>query len=449
MQNKNYLINRVTFATGLFLTLLFLFSYSLGFAFYNYILLLGVVFMALPFIPNLVRAEKNFFLFLIMLLMLLLILFRNNTLYGGTLRSSLATMSGIILFFMLKNSSYWQKSFIKWVIIFSVISYTIGIFFLLFPNLLISHFVPLMNLDLKYTRKLMTMISNGYMTGIANHYSLMGMYMALGSIAVFSQYFVLNDNGRISFRSKGWFPSALMMLGCFLTGKRAHFLFTLGALFVMYVVLTTRIKMKTVLKFFGATIFSVLVVYIIIRMGAFGNILSRYFRESADLNSLSSNRLDRLWVPALYFFRQHPIFGIGWKNFSLNARSLEMYFDAYEGLDAHNVYIQLLAETGVIGFGVFMSFFIYNMTAIIKTAKVGGYLQRIAAVSFGGNRAVPVAPIAFSLGYQVFFLVYCLTGNPLYDSACVLPYFFACSMGIFWHSRTKSAATRGIVSLGL
>ena len=30
------------------------------------------------------------------------------------------------------------------------------------------------------------------------------------------------------------------------------------------------------------------------------------------------------------------------------------------------------------------------------------------------------------VGAQVFFLIYCLSGNPLYDPQCYIPYFMSC-----------------------
>lgn len=62
-----------------------------------------------------------------------------------------------------------------------------------------------------------------------------------------------------------------------------------------------------------------------------------------------------LWGIALDFFRQSPVLGVGWGNF------VELYGSYAEGISwlpagqfaAHNLYLQLLAETGLAGFGAF------------------------------------------------------------------------------------------------
>ena len=37
-------------------------------------------------------------------------------------------------------------------------------------------------------------------------------------------------------------------------------------------------------------------------------------------------------------------------------------------------------------------------------------------------------PLLFSLGYQTVFMLYGITGNPLYDQNCVIMYFLSCSI---------------------
>ena len=45
--------------------------------------------------------------------------------------------------------------------------------------------------------------------------------------------------------------------------------------------------------------------------------------------------------------------------------------------------------------------------------------------------------MTFSLGYQVFFYAYCVTGNPLYQYETYIPYFAACAIAIFYHKRNQ------------
>ena len=72
----------------------------------------------------------------------------------------------------------------------------------------------------------------------------------------------------------------------------------------------------------------------------------------------------------------------------------------------HNVYLQLLFDHGLLGLVLYGSFFIVNIKNAIKKRYF------------------------FSMCLQIVFLVYCMTGNPLYDYYFFIPYLlFACYEG--------------------
>lgn len=82
----------------------------------------------------------------------------------------------------------------------------------------------------------------------------------------------------------------------------------------------------------------------------------------------------------------------------------------------HNIYLQLLAEVGVIGFSVFMFMLFFTLIDIfLKTNEV-----------LHENKKAPELPILFySLSFQIFFLIYGLSGNPLFDYTQFSVYCFA------------------------
>ena len=72
-----------------------------------------------------------------------------------------------------------------------------------------------------------------------------------------------------------------------------------------------------------------------------------------------------LWKIALSFFIEHPILGIGWGHF-------KEYIPAYMGdlNNVHNNYIQLLCETGVVGFLLVMVPLVLIFRETIKLIRV-------------------------------------------------------------------------------
>ena len=80
-------------------------------------------------------------------------------------------------------------------------------------------------------------------------------------------------------------------------------------------------------------------------------------------------------------------------------------------LNAHNVYVQVLAESGIIGFTIYMLSAIKSLMVSITLLRKHGDLipqQRIV--------------IYMSTLFQIFVLLYNLTGNTLYDYTI---YFYA------------------------
>ena len=130
---------------------------------------------------------------------------------------------------------------------------------------------------------------------------------------------------------------------------------------------------------------------------------------------VSTSRFE-LYAWAWKLFREHPLFGIGWGMYRTTVVG-NVTFRAV--LDTHNIYLQLLAETGLIGFLVFVTLFLYMW---IKTKNA--YLECLQKYP----QSIWKMAISFSLLYQTFFLLYGLTGNTLYDQHNQILYMISCSI---------------------
>ena len=76
-----------------------------------------------------------------------------------------------------------------------------------------------------------------------------------------------------------------------------------------------------------------------------------------DSGDMGSGRLD-LWKSALSWWEQNPIFGGGLHSNYLNT-----------GRATHNTYLQILSETGLIGFGIGITFFVLMLKKAYKFEK--------------------------------------------------------------------------------
>lgn len=133
--------------------------------------------------------------------------------------------------------------------------------------------------------------------------------------------------------------------------------------------------------------------------------------KATSSNDPFSGRLS-LYSLAFSLFQKNYLTGIGWGNYRANTEGMF----GKEGLtyEVHNVYIQLLCETGIIGFFAFLG-------AVALTLSYGIRKYRKVILDKGNNA---IFVIELGLVMQLFFLAYCMTGNPLYDYNFCMSYFF-------------------------
>lgn len=136
-------------------------------------------------------------------------------------------------------------------------------------------------------------------------------------------------------------------------------------------------------------------------------ILSSFARFSElGADSTLSGRT-KLWTLAEHLWKLDFWTGIGYGSFSSFTTDHMAYVYSNFGVQrtyaAHNIYLQLLAETGVVGFCLFCAFFI---VALIGSVKI---LKQIEKSEFELRFLATVA-----LFLQMWFLMYGMSGNPLY-----------------------------------
>lgn len=246
-------------------------------------------------------------------------------------------------------------------------------------------------------------LDEAYKAGITMHYSTNGIYCAL--IVLLYASIILARGVDASKRKNH--SILFLVTGIFailLTTKRAHLLFSAFAIIVIYYFSTNTNKTRKVFNILAVTvtvlIFCVLLSPIIPVIGA---IMER-FLGTEDI----SNGRFAYWQQAWDCFLDNKLFGIGWgEYFKINKH----------GTSVHNVYIQLLCESGIVGFCVF----VYAMvkTYIVSIKNYRKYNTRMM-VKYKEM-------MLFSIAVQTFYLVYSFTGNCLYDMNVIF-YYLVCAM---------------------
>ena len=137
----------------------------------------------------------------------------------------------------------------------------------------------------------------------------------------------------------------------------------------------------------------------------------------------SSGRF-RLYAWAWKLFQRNPWLGIGWGAYRATTAGNATLA---RPMEAHNIYLQLLCENGIIGFVCFIALFLvfWNSTRL-------AYCQCRQHPPSKPNAWTGL--VYFSFAYQTFFLMYGVTGNPLYDSFFQMMYILSCMILVAYRS---------------
>lgn len=269
------------------------------------------------------------------------------------------------------------------------------------------------NLFPEYEETLLKQYSMGAMPGLTHHYSTNGMLVSVGTI-IYACY-------ALCYRKKKDIILFLVaVVALLLTGKRAHVVFGLFALYMTYYVYNVDKKQNRVVKSVGIGIVSVMVFFIASHFVPGLAVVADRFADAAETGDTTLGRTT-VWLKAAETIAQHPLLGMGWEQFSETGGW---------NWNIHNIYLQLLVEVGAVGFLAYCSWFVFFLLASWKNLTYLRIHRNLFTVE-------DTCVVSFSLALQILFLMYGFTGNPLYDQAMFVPYFVACGITQCYRRKVK------------
>lgn len=164
-----------------------------------------------------------------------------------------------------------------------------------------------------------------------------------------------------------WLNVILMVvfaMGMILSGTRGSWVATVGALVIVYL---PRLKPRHYLTIIIGVILGT---GIALQVPVIANFVN--YRVSSALSSGGEGRTT-IWLVTWNMFMQQPVLGIGWRmsetymslqDFDSTRQSLtwESNFGRFQPRTPHNIYLQNLAELGIVGFVLFMAWLIPLVT---------------------------------------------------------------------------------------
>ena len=148
--------------------------------------------------------------------------------------------------------------------------------------------------------------------------------------------------------------------------------------------------------------------------GANPLVSSEYFstvqeRLSTISDPTRESRRPQIWAAAIDMASEHPFFGVGMNQFEFEAAERTLYERGDPVENAHNIYLSLAAETGLIGLGAFLAF---ALVVAMQAAVASGRGRQTGALSLGLSAAMlaflvqglTVAQIRVSVLVAILFL---------------------------------------------
>ena len=166
--------------------------------------------------------------------------------------------------------------------------------------------------------------------------------------------------------------SSILFLSVFITGERMALLLILANIFIIYIgiILDKIISLKKMvllllISFFGISIFAY----------SFPDTTQRaYFSTIEKIINWRSSDYGLVWQSAYDVWMQSPFFGVGLHKYREACENLGIYGSSYLNaigsgvcFHPHNISLQLLSETGLVGFILFYTMVCFLTFSSLKT----------------------------------------------------------------------------------
>lgn len=293
---------------------------------------------------------------------------------------------GLVLWIALLNENQTADILKKMLVAFSFVNVFITLLFFFFSSFktLIAKILPKLNMNFVYE------------SGVLGQTGTNSYVICLAIIYMTTRY-LLSNKKRIS----SIIFLALGILALLLTGKRGPVIWVSVAIAVIDLLQYKTMSKKNIVKRIVAYIITItcIVVFVTIvsNVELVGNSLDRF---NVSDNDFSSGRF-ALYQKAIEIIKSNMLLGIGAGAYN------------FFGMGAHNDYLQIFAENGILCTCLYFAFIIGNLVKSIK----GYFMFRKET-------------LLYFIGVQVFFIFNALTGTSFLHYGFYIIYIMVCVSSI-------------------
>lgn len=175
----------------------------------------------------------------------------------------------------------------------------------------------------------------------------------------------------------------LSIIAIYISGERASFILTLVSLII--ILMSTNFFYKSKYYIFLLIILSLSIIissnqelrnkWQTTISNTIFNFSNKIVVEDKKYFLILDKKYTYMGLSAIKMFNDKPILGHGVKSFRFNCKKEPYQIDEFDnynfrlncGNHPHNTYIQLIAETGIVGFGFIIFFFIFILFSLLKS----------------------------------------------------------------------------------
>ena len=234
--------------------------------------------------------------------------------------------------------------------------------------------------------------------GFTTHYSTNGTILSLATI----YYFVMLQKDK---KPKNMLLLIISILLLLTVGKRAHPLLVAASIMSYYLFAKRDDMAKIIKRIITAVLIIILAIYgyfaVSQAIPSVTRTVDRFmaYNKSDDV----SNGRSSLYNRAIDDWKQSPIVGKGWGSFSIDSNNYSNV-DNMKYLEAHNDYLQMMSECGIIGLFVYLALIITIFQSTRRTIA----MQEI--------KNDDGCYYLFGYLFLTFFGLYSFTGHPLHTT---------------------------------
>lgn len=287
-----------------------------------------------------------------------------------------------------------------------------------------NHFLFLLS---RTYEQVLNELHRGVYSGFIGEDSEAALIINIALALTWGSYFTKTTSNKKIFILLFIFYIALM-----LTGKRT--LFAIAVIIPFFFIMISKQGKRKILIIIATIILSLVLFLLSTKIDVLQNLFLRF----QDINDyMTMNGRQRLWEVAISSFKEHPIIGSGMGSYNAIANTYGILLaNKYTWLyQAHNVYYQIFAETGVIGGTLYISLLGYVLISAFKLFK------RLTSLS-----ALHQKMLYFIIYMQLLIIIYGFTGNWIYYPNQIMIQAVILSMMIFLQRTYMQRLRQGAIT---